>query len=174
MLILAFNKAAVLELEQRIHPITGPEVSIKTFHKLGTDIISEARGKMPSVAGGEEDDLGKKLSIQKIITTACKDKEFAGLLVDYFKYYLVPYQDLTTFTTKREYIEYLAKYELRTLKGEKVKSYGELLIANFLFLNGVEYQYETKYEYKTETKYKRTYQPDFWLPKYKLYISTLH
>ncbi|MDC0144436.1 UvrD-helicase domain-containing protein [Verrucomicrobia bacterium] len=173
ILVLAFNKAAVLELEQRIHSLTGPDVHIKTFHKLGTDIISEARGKMPDVAGGEEDALGKKLGIQKIITTACKDKQFSSRLIEYFRYYLVPYQDITTFKTKREYLEYLAKYELRTLNGEKVKSYGELLIANFLFLNGVEYQYEAKYEYDTATKYKRTYKPDFFLPEHNLYIEYL-
>ena len=62
---------------------------------------------------------------------------------------------------------------MRSLKGEKVKSYGELLIANFLFLNGVEYEYEAKYEHKTTSRNRRQYKPDFWLPKPGLYIEYL-
>jgi DNA helicase-4 len=173
ILILAYNKNAATELEQRISYRIGPEVSIKTFHKLGSDIISESRGVKPSVANSEEDELGKKLSIQRLLSNASRDKAFAGKLLNFFTNYLVPYQDITSFTNEQGYLEYLAKNELRSLNGEKVKSYGELLIANYLYLNGVDYKYEAKYEYETATPYKRTYKPDFWLPKCGIYIEYL-
>ena len=121
ILVLAFNRDAATELKQRIHSRTGPDVSIKTFHKLGVDIISESRGEKPSVATGEEDDLGKKLNIQRLLDVACEDKAFNKRLLNYFSRYLVPYQDITSFKEKAEYLEYLAKYELRSLKGEKSK-----------------------------------------------------
>ncbi len=173
ILVLAFNKAAANELVERIEPLAGPEISVMTFHKFGLNVISEATGQKPDIANSEEDRLGKKLTIQGIIKEACNNEVFAKQLLLYFKYYLVPYQDLTSFENEQEYMSYLAKYEMRTLKGEKVKSYGELLIANFLFLNGVDYEYEAKYEHKTTTRQKRQYKPDFWLPKAGLYIEYL-
>ena len=51
-----------------------------------------------------------------------------------------------------------------TVKGEKVKSYEECEIANYLYLNGIAYEYEASYEHDTATPDKRQYQPDFHLP----------
>lgn len=50
---------------------------------------------------------------------------------------------------------------IRTIKGEIVKSKGEAIIANFLYRNSIEYQYEKIYpEYMPE---RRIYRPDFTL-----------
>ena len=38
--------------------------------------------------------------------------------------------------------------KLFTLNGERVKSFGELLIANFLYRNGINYKYEEYYNSK--------------------------
>lgn len=65
------------------------------------------------------------------------------------------------------------------LNGTKVKSKEECAIANFLFLNGIEYEYEKVYlnnEFlqpkKNKNNYvRRTYKPDFYLPKYDIYIE---
>ena len=173
ILVLAFNKAAAAELSERIEPIAGSGVSAMTFHKFGLNVISEALGKKPDIANAEEDSLGKKLKIHDIIKEACQNEAFAKQLLRYFKYYLVPYQDLTSFKNQEEYINYLTKYELRSLKGEKVKSYGELLIANFLYLNGVDYEYEAKYEHNTASRHRRQYKPDFYLLKAGIYIEYL-
>ncbi len=48
-----------------------------------------------------------------------------------------------------------------TIKGEIVKSKGEARIANFLYCNGIEYQYEKIYKELMDDK--RTYKPDFTL-----------
>jgi DNA helicase-4 len=59
-----------------------------------------------------------------------------------------------------------------TLNGERVKGFGELSIANFLFRNGIEYEYEAKYHAADlATKIHRQYKPDFFLPKYNIYIE---
>jgi len=60
---------------------------------------------------------------------------------------------------------------LTTLKQETVKSYQELVIANFLTLNGIRYLYEEPYQYRTYTVDKRQYKPDFYLPDYDIYIE---
>ena len=75
------------------------------------------------------------------------------------------------FKTLQEYQEHLKKNPPVTLKHEAVKSYGEMEIANFLYLNGVDYIYEQPYKIDTRTKEFGQYKPDFYLPKYDIYIE---
>lgn len=63
------------------------------------------------------------------------------------------------------------KGKLKTLAGETVKSFEETLIANFLFLNSIDYEYERDYPLDTRTEQYRQYKPDFYLPAYDLYIE---
>jgi len=53
-----------------------------------------------------------------------------------------------------------------TLKGEKVRSLSEKYIADYLFTNRLEYQYE-----KAITLEGYTIRPDFYLPIYNIYIE---
>lgn len=57
--------------------------------------------------------------------------------------------------------EYASADSPRTLRGEFVKSKGEVAIANFLLKNGIEYEYERVYE-EIMPDYS-TYRPDFTL-----------
>ena len=66
-----------------------------------------------------------------------------------------------------DYFEYLRKHEPETLKGERVKSFEELLIADWLYLNGVYYEYEYPYEHKTSSMQRNQYRPDFFLGESK-------
>ena len=52
-----------------------------------------------------------------------------------------------------------------------MKSAEEVAIANFLFLNNVDYQYEEPYQYSTANRVFRQYKPDFYLPEYDIYIE---
>ncbi|MEW2884989.1 hypothetical protein, partial [Klebsiella pneumoniae] len=53
---------------------------------------------------------------------------------------------------------------IRTLQGERVKSLEECVIADWLFYNGVAYDYERRYEFDTATDTHRQYRPDFYYP----------
>ncbi|WP_066705212.1 hypothetical protein [Celeribacter ethanolicus] len=75
------------------------------------------------------------------------------------------------FKQKHDLYTNLEKEDLRTLQGEKVKSYEELLIANWLYENGVEYEYEPDYEFDTSDPTKRNYCPDFRLTESGVYIE---
>ena len=55
----------------------------------------------------------------------------------------------------------MRKFDLITLKGELVKSFEELLIADWLFLNGVFYEYEFPFEFDTSSRKRGQYRPDF-------------
>lgn len=52
-----------------------------------------------------------------------------------------------------------------------MKSYGELLIANYLYKNGINYIYEKEYEKKSLTSDFKKYKPDFWLCDYDIYLE---
>ena len=75
------------------------------------------------------------------------------------------------FETLGEYYEYPKQNKIITLKGETVKSFEECEIANFLSLQGVNYEYEAAYEHSTADETHRQYQPDFYLPDQKIYIE---
>ena len=47
----------------------------------------------------------------------------------------------------------------------------EVEIANFLFLHGIKYEYESLYPYQDQEGYRRAYHPDFYLPEYNIYIE---
>jgi len=59
----------------------------------------------------------------------------------------------------------------RTTAGNLVKSKGEMAIANWLFMNGVSYEYESPYKYETATKEYRQYCPDFYFPEIDCYLE---
>lgn len=65
--------------------------------------------------------------------------------------------------------------DMETIRGERVHSLEELMIANFLFLNGVRYEYEKPYTGKIpeelRDEYRRAYQPDFYLTDYDIWLE---
>ncbi len=75
------------------------------------------------------------------------------------------------FESEGDYFQYLETNDIRTFMGEQVKSYGELIVANFLFRMGLNYEYEANYEIDTRSIDFRQYRPDFYLPDYGIYIE---
>jgi DNA helicase-4 len=74
--------------------------------------------------------------------------------------------------TKKEYYAYIRRHEPRALRdGRRLRSYEEVRIANFLFSQGIKYEYEKKYEKSTIAPGRSQYKPDFYLPKYGIYIE---
>ena len=71
--------------------------------------------------------------------------------------------DLRTLKSKCEHtaLHKVGVSDLNSFQGEKVKSVEELTISNFLYLNGIEYEYEKAYPYGDDV-----YRPDFYLKDY--------
>jgi DNA helicase-4 len=61
--------------------------------------------------------------------------------------------------------------EYRTLQGERVRGYQELLIANWLFSNGIAYEYEAPYVSKRRIDIGFDYRPDFHILNSNIYIE---
>ena len=175
LLLLAFAKDARNKMEERICQRLGtaaaPDVAVRTFHSLGMAIIGEAEGKRPTLAKTAETDRALFDLLKGIIVDLLADGEGPGALRKWFQAEFAPYKSKHECKSWGEYWDYIRKYDIRSLKGETVKSYEECEIANFLYLNGVAYEYEASYEHDTATADKRQYKPDFFLPEAGIYIE---
>jgi DNA helicase-4 len=171
LLLLSFARDARQEMFSRIKSQLNKKLEVKTFHSFGLGIIAEAEGTKPSVSPLSDDNFKLWEMIENFIFDNLKDEVFSKLLNEYFLYHYNQYKSIFSFETKGEYIEYLKAKEIRSLKRDVVKSLEECDIANFLYVNGVEYEYEKDYEVATSTKKHRQYKPDFYLPEYGLYIE---
>ena len=99
-----------------------------------------------------------------------QDKIYREKLIKFIAYNYHPYK-IIDFTSLGEYYQYLREHEIRSLQGELVKSYEENEIANFLYLNGINYKYEFNYKHDVSDENHRQYQPDFYLGDYDVYIE---
>ena len=175
LLLLAFATDARNELKERIRGRLGHEVAnsvtVRTFHSLGMSIIGKVEGRRPSLAR-EADDAAALLDLLKgLVADLLADRDLSVVLLKWFQGQFAPYKNEQDFGSWGEYWDYIRRYDIRSLKGEKVKSYEECEIANFLYLNGVPYEYEADYEHDTATVEKRQYRPDFHLPEAGIYIE---
>lgn len=166
ILVLSFTNASASEMCQRINKETGYEIAAFTFHKLGLNIITEVNGITPKIT-----QLNLRKFIKEKISDLMESDAYLQLLSSYLLYNRVIAKSEFDFQTRAEYEDYLKLNPPTTVSNEIVKSYGEMDIANFLAQNGVEYIYECPYGIDTRTKENTQYQPDFYLPKYNIYIE---
>lgn len=119
----------------------------------------------------QELDLNTKQNASKPRKENLTDDEWAQKLKDYEKEQERKKETVTQENlNKEEFIDYRQKYpkNFRCADGLEVRSKSEREIANFFFENDIKYVYESSYQhpYTKETAY-----PDFYLPKYNLYIE---
>ena len=171
ILVLAYAKKAQLELEERIQDAGLPPVEVRTFHSLGLRICGQATDKMPSLSSLAEDEHVMAEFIQTVLAEALHDPKRRARLIDFLVFYRNEIVEEWQYKSREDYLRKISSADLRTLKGERVRSYQELKIANWLALHGVEYLYEAPYTHDTATAEHRQYKPDFYLPAYDLYLE---
>lgn len=172
ILMLAFGNKAAREMQERLNQRLGNDAIVaSTFHKLGKEIIAQVEGAQPSVSPLAEDDKLLEKHVDEWFNKHMEIRHYSEKVLAYFSYYLYPEKNPFDFETEGEYFDYMLANEIRTLKGEMVKSLGECLLANHLLKLGIDYQYEAAYEHSTRDVYFRQYQPDFYLPEYGIYIE---
>jgi DNA helicase-4 len=172
ILLLAYGRKAAEGMDERIaDQLKTEDVQATTFHALGLSIIAQVEGKKPSVNRLALDEALRQRWTQDQFDRLLEQPEYRELALTYFSAFLHPTKSRFDFTTEGEYLEFIKANKIRTLKGELVKGYGELLIANRLFRLGVKYEYERRYEVRTATLEFRDYHPDFYLPDYGIYIE---
>ncbi len=171
ILALAFARDAAIELRERIKERLGLEIEVRTFHSLGLEILRDLKGIKLKIADTAKGDREFLALIARLLREVSKNEPGRTLLFDFVSKHRFPAKYLEDFSTSGQYFEYLRKVEPYTLKGELVKSFEELLIADWLCLNGIAYEYERPYEFKTASMSRHQYRPDFYLSEYGIYIE---
>lgn len=193
ILLIAFTKKSAEEMSERLNQsMPWANISAMTFHKLGLELIK------PHLLGDAYDIKDQDFlleMIKKYFSEGTLSQDQCDSLIPFFAYYLnadepeeksgslgehiakiktLNYETLKSMTGGIDQKECILKKAGRkiTIAGEEVKSLEEVAIANFLFLNGISYEYESKFKQPYESSEKRRiYKPDFYLPDYKIYIE---
>ena len=170
ILILAFNKKAQEEIQERLSEKLEIIPDVKTFHSLGNYILRFGQNQK-GLSKLATDDFMFKNAIKAIIQNSLEDSDFVDIMKIYFQEFFYPVPNIAQFKVEGDYYNYLENFEIRTLITEKVRSLEECYIAKFLYLNGVEYEYEKAYPYDCGKIDYGIYKPDFYLPAYDIYIE---
>lgn len=172
ILLMAFGAKAAEEMAIRIKERSGVSVDALTFHALGNAIIRDVEGGAPALAAHASDDGQFRALLRDIlINDIATQPILRALLLKWFSGFYWPYKSEWDFKTKDEYFQYVEAHELRTFQGELVKSFEEWEIANWLYLNGIAYEYEPDYEHDLPENTRTAYTPDFKLTESGIYIE---
>jgi DNA helicase IV len=175
ILLLAFNKAAAEELQGRIRDrfesanIDSTGVRASTFHAFGLDVIGRGLKARPTVATWVESgrDTEEVADIVKSLKETSEDFKYKW---DLYRLIFPPETIKVTDVYYDAYDSESREQGFRTFDGKIVRSHGERMIADWLYLNGVSYQYEREYTFRTADLSHRQYKPDFYYPE----IDTWH
>lgn len=163
IMLLAFNKKAVKEIEKRLkkyfsglkehcHNEQPLFPHVMTFHALAYRIVHPEE---PLLYGEP-----KSRSIQSVIDDYLRDPGYKdkirALMLNHFRADWERIVEGGYGKEKGDFIEYRRSLPNVGLGGEYLKSYGEKLIADFLFEHDIRYQYENFFWWKGIN-----YRPDF-------------
>lgn len=170
ILLLAFNKAAAEELQERVKNrfenanIDSTGIKASTFHAFGLDVIGKALNERPAVAPWVEKgrDFEEIAEIVKALKNSSEDFKYKW---DLYRLIFPPETIKLTGIEHDAWDSESKEQGYRTFDGKIVRSHGERMIANWLYLHGVSYQYERDYKVKTANALHRQYKPDFYYPE---------
>lgn len=170
ILLLSFTGRAVRELSSRIEQkFPGVDLKAQTFHSFGLSVIGSVLGSKPDIAFASS--YEKSVFLNEQFSILLEDTSYLQLAIHYFAYYFKPVVLEPGFSSLDDYYHFVKTQQNVSLKKEIMKSQQEVMIANFLYLNGIEYEYERPYEHKTSDSVFKQYRPDFYLPEYRAYLE---
>ncbi|MDE2884145.1 MAG: UvrD-helicase domain-containing protein [Chloroflexota bacterium] len=169
ILVLAYNRKAADEIRERL-PNDQPKADVFTFHAFGSRVIAGSE-RAPTISKFAEDETVRVKAVEDILRELLDDPQQSRGVLRFITEHHAPYLSVFDFATPDEYYEHVWSVELRTLNGDRVRSFEELVIGNYLTEHGIAFEYERQYEHETATRERRQYQPDFFLPDYGIYIE---
>ena len=177
ILVVSFTNKAVNELKEKIQGALGIECPIATFHSTGNAVIHV---NSPDEKLNIVDNSRLYFVIRDYFRGSIMQNEsMVNKLIMFFaSYFDAPYEgdDLNAFFNniakanystmrsdledfKREVIDARTKKSV-TIQNEILRSHQEVEIANFLYLNNIDYDYESIYQYDVPGA-RKPYTPDF-------------
>jgi len=193
IIVISYTNKAIGELRDRINKGLAIPAKICTFHAFAYDIV-----KQFSVEPPEINFSSYQIVFEMLEKSIFHNKSLMRNLVLFLGYYFDLSEDVFQFSDLNQYHLYKAAQDFETLKsclgeyvrkveqqrsrkvktitGEYLRSVQEVQIANFLYLNGLDYEYERTYPFGSPSRNKK-YTPDFcitqgehtaWLEHYAL------
>lgn len=163
ILLLSFTNKSSKELEERILKVTQKDMNVFTFHKLGYTIISTVLDDKKDIAF-----TGSNKELVNFIDKMFYDKLNNESYFNLAKRFFLDFPNYPVLVTVNDNGH---EQKLRGDDEYEYKSKQEVLIANYLFSNQINYEYERSYEFKTSNQNYRQYKPDFYLTDFKIYIE---
>lgn len=157
ILCLCYTGKGANDLDRRVNKLLDEsnQVEVCTFHEFCR--------RVDRYCGGNKTTNRYLLDkvIHNYVLNIIDDANKFNTFIEYFSYYSFPLVDKKEFNTLKELEEFETGRNLVTLKdkytiqghekytfnGEKVKSLEELIIANYLFMHNIEYEYEKPYPF---------------------------
>lgn len=176
ILVVSFTNKAVEELREKINGDLKIDCPIATFHSTGNAVLRKQSPERLNIVDPSKlyyviQDYFRKSVLQN-------DRIVNNLILFFASYFDAPYEgdDINAFFNKiakanfstlrsdldefqREVMDSRTKRRV-TIQSEVLRSYQEVEIANFLYLNGIDYEYEPLYPYHIPGA-RKPYTPDF-------------
>jgi DNA helicase-4 len=174
VLLLAFNKDAAQELQERVSQrlgavgIDSSGIRASTFHSFGLDVIGHATGSKPRPAPWLDANQGQEV-LQSIVDSLKISSPEFKYKWEFFRLLMANAPSAPDSGEPDSYDRTTKEIGLRTFDGKNVRSGGERLIANWLYLNGIQYKYEHPYSFRTASATHSQYRPDFYYPEADLW-----
>lgn len=179
IIVISYTNKAIDELKERINDKLKIPVKVSTFHSFGYEILRRSNDSPPMINSKSYSIIFEILE-KKIFN----NKRLLSNLVKFLGFYFDMPEDIFNFNSLADYCTYKANLEFETIKsrlgeyiktvsnlrtkktrtitGEFLRSAQEVQIANFLYLNNIDYEYEKPYKYPMQGA-KKLYTPDFYL-----------
>ncbi|MBE3576241.1 MAG: UvrD-helicase domain-containing protein [Limnochordales bacterium] len=159
LLLLALNRKAAEEMRTRLEKKLGAAIPhVMTFHALAYAIVHPDESILYDK--GPDDEFGLGREIQEIIDEHIRSDSLRPtvreiMLADFREDWERIVNGRFELPMK-EFLEYRRALPRETLRGERVRSFGEKVIANALFEHAIDYHYERPIRWEGIT-----YRPDF-------------
>ena len=192
ILLISFTRKSAQEMTDRIQNKLGIKVEATTFHKLGLDLLKCAGGKSLEIC---DENLLNQFVHDFFENQIMNHPDLIKDLTEYFAYFIDLPNNFEDYSSLGELYEEEKSSDLETLKSkysrekfirekagersktyltldnERVKSIEETKIANFLFMHGINYEYEKLYPFESDDPVRKAYHPDFYLSDYDIYLE---
>ena len=179
IIVISYTNKAIGELKERINKRLKIPAKICTFHAFAFEIVKHFSVEPPEINFNSY-----QIVYEMLEKSIFDNKPLMRNLVLFLGYYFDLAEDIFKFenlnqyhlykavqdyeTMKSGFGEYIKRVEqqrtrrTKTITGEYLRSVQEVQIANFLYLNGLDYEYERVYPYQSPSRNKK-YTPDFYI-----------